>query len=293
MVLTSAWWRFLQDTVYATDEPPPRKRTVPLEVICVGPPRSATESLQAGLLQLGYKHTYHGWDILFEQPNRAAAWARMCRRKWLNDPPNQPLTRDDFDALLGESMAVTDVPASCFAAELIEAYPEAKVVINKRNDLDAWLRSMDESVLAVPRSKFLWLAQWFDPHCFHIYNAIERLLVPGLMRCVESREGVVDATLARGKWVYKEHCAMVRGLVPPERLLEWSVQDGWEPLCKFLDKPVPEGPFPHVNTRSEGWKKREEEWNKTIVSKSIRNMAITLAVLVAGGGVLAYRQFWS
>jgi len=86
---------------------------------------------------------------------------------------------------------------------------------------------------------------------------------------------------------------MVRGLVPPERLLEWSVQDGWEPLCKFLDKPVPEGPFPHVNTRSEGWKKREEEWNKTIVSKSIRNMAITLAVLVAGGGVLAYRQFWS
>lgn len=203
MVLTSTWWRFLQDTLYATNEPPPRKRTVPLEVICVGPPRSATESLQAGLLKLGYNHTYHGWDILFEQPNRAAAWARLCRRKWLNDPPNQPLTRADFDALLGESMAVTDVPASCFAAELIEAYPEAKVVINKRNDLDSWLRSMDESVLAVPRSKFLWLAQWFDLHCFHIYNAIERLLVPGLMRCVESREGVVDATLARGKWVYK------------------------------------------------------------------------------------------
>lgn len=86
---------------------------------------------------------------------------------------------------------------------------------------------------------------------------------------------------------------MVRGLVPPERLLEWSVQDGWEPLCNFLDKPVPDEPFPHVNTRSEGWKKREEEWNKTIVSKSIRNMAITLAVLVAGGGVLAYRQFRS
>lgn len=86
---------------------------------------------------------------------------------------------------------------------------------------------------------------------------------------------------------------MVRGLVPPDRLLEWSVQEGWEPLCKFLDKPIPDESFPHVNTKSEGWNKREEEWNKTIVSKSIRNMAIALAMLVAGGGVLAYRQFWS
>ena len=25
---------------------------------------------------------------------------------------------------------------------------------------------------------------------------------------------------------------MVRGLVPPDNLLEWTVEDGWEPLCK-------------------------------------------------------------
>lgn len=43
----------------------------------------------------------------------------------------------------------------------------------------------------------------------------------------------------------------IRSLVPPERFLEWKVQDGWEPLCKFLGKPVPNEPFPYVNKGDE------------------------------------------
>jgi hypothetical protein len=27
----------------------------------------------------------------------------------------------------------------------------------------------------------------------------------------------------------------------------WSVGDGWEPLCEFLELPVPDTPFPHLN----------------------------------------------
>jgi hypothetical protein len=40
----------------------------------------------------------------------------------------------------------------------------------------------------------------------------------------------------------------VRAEIPDSRLLEWRPQDGWEPICRALDLPVPEGPFPHVNT---------------------------------------------
>ena len=36
-------------------------------------------------------------------------------------------------------------------------------------------------------------------------------------------------------------------MVPKENLLVWNVKDGWEPLCNFLGKPVPEGPLPHDN----------------------------------------------
>jgi hypothetical protein len=39
----------------------------------------------------------------------------------------------------------------------------------------------------------------------------------------------------------------VQDTVPSDRLLVWSVSDGWEPLCEFLELPVPDTPFPHLN----------------------------------------------
>jgi len=35
--------------------------------------------------------------------------------------------------------------------------------------------------------------------------------------------------------------------VPNERLLVWDVCDGWEPLCKFLNTPIPTESFPQLN----------------------------------------------
>ena len=35
--------------------------------------------------------------------------------------------------------------------------------------------------------------------------------------------------------------------VPSERLLVWDPKEGWEPLCEFLEVPVPDTPLPHVN----------------------------------------------
>ena len=43
------------------------------------------------------------------------------------------------------------------------------------------------------------------------------------------------------------HNEEVQRIVPAERLLVWSVADGWEPLCEFLELPVPDQPFPRVN----------------------------------------------
>jgi hypothetical protein len=39
----------------------------------------------------------------------------------------------------------------------------------------------------------------------------------------------------------------VEETVSAERLLVWSVTDGWEPLCQFLEVPVPDAEFPRVN----------------------------------------------
>ena len=39
----------------------------------------------------------------------------------------------------------------------------------------------------------------------------------------------------------------LKAALPAERLLVWSAKDGWEPLCEFLEVPVPDQPFPEIN----------------------------------------------
>ena len=41
----------------------------------------------------------------------------------------------------------------------------------------------------------------------------------------------------------------IQTLVPPEKLLLFQVQEGWEPLCTFLGVPIPDVPFPHKNEK--------------------------------------------
>ena len=56
---------------------------------------------------------------------------------------------------------------------------------------------------------------------------------------IEDKPGCIDLY---HKWVNQ-----VKKTVPNDRLLVFSVKEGWEPLCKFLDKPVPDCPFPRIN----------------------------------------------
>ena len=77
---------------------------------------------------------------------------------------------------------------------------------------------------------------------------------------------------------------MIRGLVPKERLLEWSAEDGWEPLCKFLGKEVPNEPFPRINDAA-GFAVRVEQWF-TVVGKEVKGTLSILGILFVLSGAL-------
>jgi hypothetical protein len=47
--------------------------------------------------------------------------------------------------------------------------------------------------------------------------------------------------------VYERHNNEVKARIPAERLLTFDVREGWEPLCSFLNVPVPATAFPRVN----------------------------------------------
>ena len=59
---------------------------------------------------------------------------------------------------------------------------------------------------------------------------------------------------ALGK-AFDAHIAAVKASIPASQLLVYQVKEGWEPLCAFLGVPVPLGPFPRTNDRSEFWER--------------------------------------
>ena len=55
---------------------------------------------------------------------------------------------------------------------------------------------------------------------------------------------------------YEEHNELVKKTIPKENLLVWNLKEGWEPLCKFLDVPIPDVPVPRENVTGDlGWGK--------------------------------------
>lgn len=52
---------------------------------------------------------------------------------------------------------------------------------------------------------------------------------------------------AGARRVWDAHYAHLQETVPRDRLVFYSVKDGWEPLCKVLGVEVPDVPFPRLN----------------------------------------------
>jgi hypothetical protein len=96
---------------------------------------------------------------------------------------------------------VTDAAASVFAAELITAYPHAKVILNYREDLDDWHRSVTETLARANHHWPLWALSRLSRECFWAWQVYVRFMWPGLFRALD---GNIETGMARnGKWVYR------------------------------------------------------------------------------------------
>lgn len=222
----------LERLLYGFPAPAPHKRTKPVQVLCLGLPRTGTESLSVALKTLGIE-TYHGWDVVFEPDGSKLQHLReLVRRKYYGSSDGDVhISSADFDILIGDNQAVIDSLPTLFAPELIAAYPDAKVILNQRPDLDAWHRSIDKTIVqAVDQSWALWVMSLFTADLYWIMSLYMVYGYPAVFRNING--STTEGIRRNGKWIYRDHCNMVRGMVPKEKLLEWSVEDGWEPLCK-------------------------------------------------------------
>ena len=62
------------------------------------------------------------------------------------------------------------------------------------------------------------------------------------------------------------------------------MKEGWEPLCKFLEKEIPDVPFPHENVRGEKIQKALYENPFFVRSRRETNLALVTIGLLFGFG---------
>jgi hypothetical protein len=176
---------------------------------------------------------------------------------------------------------------SFFALQLIEAYPDAKIILVER-DIDSWYASVDEAIF---RTTWGWRA-------FLVIDVFGRLM--GLRAGLALRKillGFYEANNVseirkNAKDRFRRHYAEIRAKVPKERLLEYKIEQEWEPLCEFLGKEIPDVPFPRKNKREEHVarvKGRQDMFLKVIGLK----LAKSLGPLVLGAaGVWVAVKAW-
>ncbi|KAL9594689.1 MAG: hypothetical protein Q9219_006889 [cf. Caloplaca sp. 3 TL-2023] len=216
------------------------ERVVPMKVLVIGMLRTGTMTMQVALEELGLGPCHH-MHYCFQNPMECDMWKEALEAKFQNK--GRKYTRKDWDQLLGHCQSVADIPAAAFIPELHEAYPDAKVVIVQR-DIEKWYASCQRTVMRVSASKQLralyFLDRWLCRHLAPMFGVLFSSLFGDKTK---------DPVKTRENWYagYNKMYEEARRAVPPEQRLEFSPEQGWEPLCKFLGVEVPDKPFPHVH----------------------------------------------
>jgi hypothetical protein len=197
---------------------------VVLQLIGAGLPRTGTSSLREALRHLLGAPVYHMSEA-FAHPEHAPTWVAAMR----GEPP-------EWEDFLAGYAAGVDVPfSSCWRA-LAAAYPDAPVLLSHRGDPEPWYRSMAATVL--PRTREMLAHGDADP-----LVPVFRTMFRDLCTDLDDRDELVAG--------YQRWLSDVRAGVDPRRLVEWQPQDGWGPICRALGVPVPDRPFPHLNSTAD------------------------------------------
>lgn len=247
-----------------------------LLIIHVALYRMATRSLAEAYRILGYK-THHGIEDILGNP-----WVgieKAVEGTWPDIPTARPqarFTRQDWDELWGDEYDVVTDLACPFTDQLIEAYPNAKIVVVQR-DFDSWWQSYQSAVLDNIFPPSQWLTVWLIRNVLRSRAADAMIKVNYGLFCARN----IAEIKAHARKTYDEYYRNIREKVPAERRLEYTMGDGWEPLCSFLGREVPDVPFPRLNDSA--YRKQSQRNGEQAV---FMTSAKTLAVVSLGIGAI-------
>ena len=210
-----------------------------MKIIGAGFGRTGTTSLKAALETLGFGPSYRLTEV-FKHPEHVAFWEAARRGEGV-----------DWEGFFSGYGVAVDWPAFTFYGELVQAFPEAPVILTVR-DPDRWYESVRSTIYEIRKLSA-------GPAPMRLAFASAGLFAPavtGIARLADETlwEGTFDGRFEDKPYAietFRRHNEDVKRRVPAERLLVYDVREGWEPLCDFLGVEAPDEPFPHLNDTRE------------------------------------------
>lgn len=182
-------------------------------------------SLRVALNELGLGPCHHMKWVIDDLATQVPAWEDILQGKW-----------DWMTVYQGQHSAV-DWPTASFYEQLSVAFPDAKFILTYRSP-ESWADSISETILTalagvneVPPEIQRWMKMCID------------VIALAGVHLDMNKAQLIDA--------FEHHNERVKQTIPDDRLLVYQVKEGWEPLCQFLNVPVPNTAFPRTNDREE------------------------------------------
>ena len=203
-----------------------------MKLIGAGLPRTATTTQMIALEMLGLP-CYHMRDMMGDLTTSVPQW----RRALDGEGP--------WEELFAGKESIVDWPGSYHWRELMDVYPDAKVLLSVRS-AESWVESMYNTIASI----------WFGDNLMHHLAQAQYQIDPVYASWLDVlRDMWIKADIMVPSGGDRDEMATgferwnqeVIDTVPSERLLVWHPKDGWEPLCEFLDVDVPDTPVPNVN----------------------------------------------
>lgn len=199
-----------------------------LSVIGAGFGRTGTMSLKKALEQLGFWPCHHMEEV-FKNPWQLPFWERAAKGKTV-----------DWDEIFQGYGASVDWPSAHYWKELAAFYPNSRVVLSVRPP-ELWWDSFSATI-----KRLLEIREQIPDH-------YPRAVIEMADQIV--REQTFGGSLEKDRVLtaFQNRIDEVKRTIPAERLLIFEVTQGWQPLCEFLNVPVPEEDFPRTNAKLEFW----------------------------------------
>ncbi len=208
-----------------------------LKLIGAGFGRTGTLSTFAALNRLGFP-CYHMKEVLLNKANKKhlSFWSKVAKT-----PTG---TQHDWQKVFGAYTATVDFPACSVWRELLVAYPDAKVLLTLHpRGAEAWYDSVVDTIYF---TETLWQFKVLD--VLTMFGERLGIVARGLLWGRALKGVMHDKAKAVAR--YNTYVDEVKAAVPADKLLIFTVTDGWAPLCAFLGVGVPSEAFPNLNDRA-------------------------------------------